>query len=449
MIQPFLQVKAVKNVDVEMIGVDNQVNNTQPSEEAPIEAHSFFEQAQVKLDQVPVGPGVPLGITSVTNPKVGIGGAYGTWGESYDNQTLSVFLEQRLGRSLSEAEKMDLTPLGFLYRHHLTSLSPEEHYQLELEVGARFLREAAHASGWEPGEVDAVLVGVSGPVVEDYTEQIARKAGIPENALKVSVHKACDSSASALHMVLNPELSENNRTGINLARELLGKKVLVGGIEGLSRLLDLSKDVNALQLFGNGAGVIGVIPGKTLKFLVGKEQEVFDEKGLLAVHMFYPHSTPVEGQSLVDVCQENPHHLRVAGMMHEPENGMAIEMAGLMGMVKLFVRNGVECVRDVYQRYQELMREWGTLEKRIRVTIVHHANFKINKLKASQLAKEGVHLNMPWVLSEFGNVSAASVMIAFLRQLPSLVPGDHILIDGFGAGSYYDVFAVAMGGLGA
>ena len=52
---------------------------------------------------------------------------------------------------------------------------------------------------------------------------------------------------------------------------------------------------------------------------------------------------------------------------------------------------------------------------------------------------------MPWLVSEFGNVSAASNMIAFLRELPSLNPGDHILIDGFGAGTYYDVLAVELG----
>ena len=40
---------------------------------------------------------------------------------------------------------------------------------------------------------------------------------------------------------------------------------------------------------------------------------------------------------------------------------------------------------------------------------------------------------MPWLLSEFGNVSAASTMIAFLRKLKALKPGDHVLFDGFGA----------------
>ena len=48
----------------------------------------FFSQSGVQLFEIPIGGGVPLGIQQVSNPKVGIGGAYGTWGEGYDNLTL-------------------------------------------------------------------------------------------------------------------------------------------------------------------------------------------------------------------------------------------------------------------------------------------------------------------------------------------------------------------------
>ena len=89
------------------------------------------------------------------------------------------------------------------------------------------------------------------------------------------------------------------------------------------------------------------------------------------------------------------------------------------------------------------MDEMG-ISKEITVGIVHHANFKINSLKAKRLKDKGINIQMPWMLSEFGNVSAASNMIAFLRQLPKIKPGDHILFDGFGAGTYYDTFAVAI-----
>jgi 3-oxoacyl-[acyl-carrier-protein] synthase III len=407
-------------------------------------APSFFERPGVQQVILPVGPGIPLGIESISSSELGIGGVYGSWGTSYDNRALRGFVEHRLGESMKDEEMMNLAELGFLHRHHLPDLSDAEHLELELEVGARLLREAARVSGWEPSEVQGVLIGMSGPVADDYVAQISRRAGIPDDALKVSVHKACDGSMGALHLALNPGLAGPGQ--VNIAEALHGKKVLVGGIEGLSRFTSRARDKNALQLFGNGAGVIGVIPGETMKFLVGKSHEVFDVEGLLEVRMFYPYSGPKQaGQTLVEVSQDAPGHVRVAGLMHEPEDGSPVVMAGLMGMVKLFVRTGVQVVTEVMREYQSLMSKLGTPDKPIVVGIVHHANYKINLLKAKQLGKEGIRFPMPWLLTEFGNVSAASNMIAFLRQLPKIRPGDHVLFDGFGAGTYYDVMAVALG----
>jgi len=418
------------------------MSNQNHSPEAVV---SFYEQPHVKVETIPVGDGVLIGSERVFNPKIGIGGAYGTWGPGYDNEALADVLRSNLGEAFSEEDRMDLSQLGFVSRHHAPELTPEEHLELEVEVGAHFLREAAAACGWKPEEVEGVMIGITLPVVNDYTERIARAAGIPESAVKVSIHKACDGSMGALHLLLNPDLIVHQQMQRNLAQELAGKKVLVGGIEGLSRYVLESKDKSALQLFGNGAGIIGVVPGENMKFLVGETHEAFDEKGVLELSMNYPHSRQrVDGQSLIEVSQAGENHFRVAGMMHEPGDGRPVVMAGPMGMVKLFVRTGVKVVRKVYTRYQALMEEMGT-PKEISYAIVHHANLKINRLKAKRLRNMGINLNMPWVLSEFGNVSAASNMIAFLRKLPGTKPGDHILFDGFGAGTYYDAFAVSMG----
>jgi 3-oxoacyl-[acyl-carrier-protein] synthase III len=408
---------------------------------------SFYERPQVQIEQIPIGGGVPIGIERVTNSVVGIGGAYGTWGDCYDNDDLPRLFERVLGEPLTNDEKFNLSELGFLHRQHIPSLNPAENLELEVQAGARFLRQAAYASGWEPGEVEAVLVGSSGPVVDDYVERITNAAGIPESALKVSIHKACDGSVAGLNLALNPNLPIQKQLRQNLAEALNGKKVLLGGIEGLSRFIQASRDKNALQLFGNGAGIIGLIPGQSMKFLVGQSREVFDEEGVLAVHMYYPHSGQRgEDQSMIEVTQPDAHNIRIAGLMHEPESGSPIEMAGMMGMVKLFVRTGVQTVKEVYQAYQQKMAELGMPGKDIAVAIVHHANLKINQLKEKTLQKDGIHIPMPWLLKDFGNVSAASNMIAFLRKLSSLKPGDHILFDGFGAGTYYDVLAVELGG---
>lgn len=408
---------------------------------------SFFDEAGVEKDMIHVGSGVPFGVKRVTNEQVGIGGAYGTWGESYDNQAMPAFLEKHLGEPIPENEKLNLAELGFRSRHHIAPLSEEDNVAVEVEVGARVLREAARACGWNPPEVDAVLIGMSAPITEDYLDRITEAAGIGPDALKVAVHKACDGSVSSLHLALNPSLPENKGLKHNIAETLRGKKVLVGGIEGLSRFLNKTRDANALQLFGNAAGVIGVIPGLTMKFLAGQTREAFDEDGMLQVEMNYPYSaTRSESGSNIEVTETDANNIRIAGLMHEPENGSSIVMAGPMGMVKLFVRNGVQVVRDAYRAYQDRLAQLGQTGRSLAVAVVHHANYKINKLKEKHLQNEGIVLPMPWVVSDFGNVSAASNMIAFLRELPGLKPGDHILIDGFGAGTYYDVLAVELGG---
>lgn len=408
---------------------------------------SFFDRPNIEKGVINVGAGIPFGFEKVSNPAVGIGGVYGTWGDSYDNETLPSFLEQRLGHPIQDNEKLNLSELGFRSRHHLPlNLTREEHTQLEVEIGTRFLTEAIKACSWKPSEVEAVLIGMSAPVSEDYLNKISRAAGIPESALKVATHKACDGSTSSLHLALNPDLPENKQLHQNIAESLYGKKVLVGGIEGLSRFIVSSHDPIALQMFGNAAGVVGVIPGRTMKFLAGRSREVFDDEGVLQVQMYYPHSKfKTDGQTNVDVTEPMTNNIRIAGLMHEPEDGSSISMAGPMGMVKLFVRTGVQVVRDVYSAYQARLDELGMAGKSLAVAIVHHANYKINKLKEKHLQNEGIVLPMPWLLSEFGNVSAASNMIAFLRELPNLKPLDHILIDGFGAGTYYDALAVELG----
>ena len=183
----------------------------------------FYNRPQVQMFDLPFGDGIPFGIERISNPEVGIAGAYGSWGNSYDNKSLAELIEQIIGAPLTDGERMDLEPLGFIHRQHLPGYSDEDHVKIETEVGARLLREAADASGWEPEEVDAVMIGMSGPLTDNFTEQISRKAGIREDALKVSVHKACDGSAGALHLALNPELTHNKQSKINLANKLSGK----------------------------------------------------------------------------------------------------------------------------------------------------------------------------------------------------------------------------------
>src|SRR5512138_214069 len=104
---------------------------------------SFFDRPNVDKGIINVGQEIPFAVECVSNPSVGIGGVYGTWGHSYDNAHLPAFLEQRLGHPLPANELLNLSELGFRNRHHTPlNLTPEEHTRLEVAVGTRFLQEA-------------------------------------------------------------------------------------------------------------------------------------------------------------------------------------------------------------------------------------------------------------------------------------------------------------------
>ena len=146
---------------------------------------SFFDRPGIEKDIISIASGVPFAIEHVTNPSVGIGGVYGTWGDSYDNEHLSTFLEKRLERPLLANEKLNLSELGFRNRHHIPlNLTQDEHTQLEVEVGTRFLSGAIKACNWQASEVEAVLIGMSAPVTDDYLNRITKAAGIPEQCFE-------------------------------------------------------------------------------------------------------------------------------------------------------------------------------------------------------------------------------------------------------------------------
>ena len=75
--------------------------NTAP-ENQPYAAGPFYERPGVRVDSIPIGPGVPIGIERVSNPEIGIGGAYGAWGTCCDNAYLPALVEDQLGYSLGE-----------------------------------------------------------------------------------------------------------------------------------------------------------------------------------------------------------------------------------------------------------------------------------------------------------------------------------------------------------
>jgi len=54
---------------------------------------SFFDRPNVVKETIPVDGGIPFGYEVVINSAVGVGGVYGSWGESYDNSRTRELVE--------------------------------------------------------------------------------------------------------------------------------------------------------------------------------------------------------------------------------------------------------------------------------------------------------------------------------------------------------------------
>ncbi len=94
---------------------------------------SFYDRPGVQKESIPVAGGIPVGIEGIYSSELGIGGAYGSWGESYNNSNLPAFVERRLGGSLNEGDVLNLSELGFDSRQHIPDLDDKQHLELELE----------------------------------------------------------------------------------------------------------------------------------------------------------------------------------------------------------------------------------------------------------------------------------------------------------------------------
>lgn len=364
-------------------------------------------------------------------PEIGLGGEYAGWGVMLSNDQLPAYLENFLGRKLAASETLELSSKGFDSRFLTLHFSLEGQKEVEIAVGERLVAGALQANNWNPEEVDALFIGTSIPTHPHYTVEIAQRVGIPEKTPKVSVHTACDSSMRALNLALS-------------TRNLQGKKVLIGGIENLSRGLIGTKDTQALQLFGNAGAVIGIVPGESLVPVVSRSATIYDEEGALQVAMAY--DVPKGDLPAMDYFPDE-NHIVIAGKLPEPEDGSSIKMKDNRGMLKLFGYNTADIVAQTLNQFKSRTGASGNPDGWFDGVVMHHANYKIAESQSRRLERaHGLKLDLTkhFVVREFGNVSAASPMISWLKQVDKMKEGTRWLFVGYGAGGYYDTLVAEV-----
>src|SRR5262245_23411629 len=92
---------------------------------------SFYDRPNVEKNIIPIGEGVPIGLEGAYSTELGIGGVYGSWGQSYSNSNLVSFVEKRIGAPLPTDDILNLSELGFDFRQHIQDLTDTQHLELE------------------------------------------------------------------------------------------------------------------------------------------------------------------------------------------------------------------------------------------------------------------------------------------------------------------------------
>ncbi len=342
------------------------------------------------------------------NRELGICAVNNRWGDE--------FLASDLERRIKEATGVDVFPSGFktIFRSS-PDLTDAEAEEQEIRTVVESTKLLLKVNGWEPESVEALSLGCGTPPVEDYGRLLADEVGLV-NADVLNTYAACNSSGRALQRVLSADGAYN------------GRRVLVAGVEGMTRMArnldDRVADPSSLAVFSNGASVMSLVPGQSLRYINGSFMSERDTRNLLGVPTY---SVDPAGPLIQKEGNTEKIDLTV------PQNGRLIDMNG-KGTAIMFAKFGRALGTGVMTEYDNLVAG-GVIEPRdINTVVAHHPSKPVGDLLRSTLEKAGLSFtNWPWVVTE-GNSSASTSQFAFTRMMERFTPGERFLYLSFGAG---------------
>ncbi len=252
-----------------------------------------------------------------------------------------------------------------------------------------------------PEEIDLIIVGtITGDYVTPSTACEIQAELNAVNAVAFDINAACSGFMFALH------------TAHMYLQAGVYQTALVLGAETLSKIMDWN-DRGTCVLFGDGAGaaVVRAYSDNTVN-------DKTPGKGLLA---FEQGSDGSKGKVLAcrDRVNNNP-------LVQNPYEPSYIHMDG-QEVYKFAVSKVPASIRKV-------LAEAGLETEDIKYFVLHQANIRIIQSVAKRLKVS--EDKFPLSLEHCGNISAASVPILLdeMNQKGLLLPGDRIVMSGFGAG---------------
>ena len=264
-------------------------------------------------------------------------------------------------------------------------------------IATRAAQAALEHAGWQPEDLDLILMATSSP--DDLFGTAPRVQGAlgAKNAVAFDLTAACSGFLFALI------------TAGQYLRSGAMRRALVIGADQLSRWVDWD-DRTTCVLFGDAAAAVAV------------EACPADQDGLLGFQMRSDGSR----NGCLTLAQTNSHHSVLDGVSAQQGGFEPLRMNG-QEVYKF-------AVREVPAVLKELLEDTGTEAEELNWLLLHQANQRILDAVADRfkIPHERVLSN----LSNYGNTSAATIPLMLDEAVKDgrVQPGDLIASSGFGAG---------------
>jgi len=274
-----------------------------------------------------------------------------------------------------------------------------------LDLAAHAAERAIADAGLTAADLDEIIVATDTPEV--YTPDTAAHLQHRIGAGEVTAFDLGGSGCAGFVLALDVA-----KTRV----QVTSKKILVVGVELISRLMDW-KDRSTAVLFGDGAGAVVIGDGdgvraELLTFEAGTDGQYADILTLEVGGTRRPFS--------LEEAQKDGHHD--------------------------IVMNGREVFRQAVRRMSEaaesVLEKAGRLRDEVALVIPHQANLRIidavrNKLK---LNEDQVYINV----DRYGNTGSATVPLAMAEATHEgrIQPGDLVVLTAFGAGFHWSAAAL-------
>jgi 3-oxoacyl-[acyl-carrier-protein] synthase III len=352
--------------------------------------------------------------------------------------------------STRDGDNIDIEHLPEEYARIIERSRVESHV-----IGERLLEVGLEKAGLKRDQIDALYV-VNSMGDEGFAEETAKALHIREGAKVIGFNVACNGSAAALLDALQRP-------------ELHGRHVAILAVDMVKNLMpnnDRLVNPAVMKVFGNGAGLLLVTPGRHLNLITGRTEAYFDKRH--GIEAKTPSNHLFEGVDGFVLTRKTRRGEETFIKVKEPENGAFGHMSG-GETFSFFVTNTRKLLGDVLADYREQTgrdiwlsnpvrhhpspdleiseEQAGALEvPKRRITIVtHHPSPDVARGIENNVRKElKLELNLDSRVPDANSVSS-TFMIALARTLSEIKPGEDILILSMGVGGLFTAAFLKVG----